>query len=155
MKRLHVSLNVDDLDASIHFYSTFFGAEPTVHKSDYAKWMLEDPRVNFTINQRGRNTGVDHLGIQVDTEVELSEVYTRVARADGPTVDEGETTCCYARSTKQWTTDPDGTPWETFLTHDDAAVYGDDRPLLESESATASRDAPGEAPCCGPAGTAP
>jgi catechol 2,3-dioxygenase-like lactoylglutathione lyase family enzyme len=125
MKRLHVHVAVDDLAPSIRFYATLFAAEPSVVKPDYAKWMLDDPRVNFAISARGRTkTGVEHLGIQVETEAELAEVYERLGRADRPTVEEKATTCCYARSDKQWIADPQGVSWETFLTHGEATVYG-------------------------------
>jgi catechol 2,3-dioxygenase-like lactoylglutathione lyase family enzyme len=124
MRRLHVSLTVDDLDASIRFYTTLFGAEPTVRKPDYAKWMLEDPRVNFAVDTGVGASGVSHLGIQSETPEELEATFARVAAAGGASVDEGETTCCYARSTKQWITDPEGVAWETFLTHEDAPVHG-------------------------------
>jgi predicted enzyme related to lactoylglutathione lyase len=100
MKRLHVHVSVDDLAHSIQFYSTLFAAEPTVTKPDYAKWMLDDPRVNFAISTRGEQTGVDHLGIQVETPDELHEVYGRLQRADRPVLEEGVTTCCYAKSEK-------------------------------------------------------
>ncbi|WFL76002.1 ArsI/CadI family heavy metal resistance metalloenzyme [Altererythrobacter arenosus] len=123
MKRLHVHVAVKDLDHSIGFYSTLFAAEPTVVKPDYAKWMLDDPRVNFAISQRADH-GVSHLGIQVEDQAELAEVYDRLQAAEGPILDEGATTCCYARSMKQWISDPQGVTWETFLTTGDAVDYG-------------------------------
>lgn len=143
MKRLHVHVSVQDLEASVRFYSTLFAAEPSVRKSDYAKWMLDDPRVNFAISDCAcaSNPGVDHLGIQVEGEAELAEVYARLQQAGGPTLDEGETTCCYARSTKQWIEDPQGVNWETFLTHGESPVYGNERPGPE---ATATQPV-----CCG------
>jgi catechol 2,3-dioxygenase-like lactoylglutathione lyase family enzyme len=130
MKRLHVHVSVDDLAQSIRFYSTLFSAEPTVLKGDYAKWMLEDPRVNFaistvSINRPGGFAGVSHLGIQTEDETELEEVYGRLARAERPIVEAKATTCCYAKSDKQWIADPQGVPWETFLTHGEATVYGE------------------------------
>ncbi len=124
MKRLHIHVGVRDLDASVRFYSTLFAAEPTVLKGDYAKWMLDDPRVNFAIATHARGTGVDHLGIQAEDETELAEIQARLADAGGPTLDEGETTCCYARSTKQWIADPQGVDWEAFLTHGEFVTYG-------------------------------
>ena len=125
MKRLHVHVSVDDLAQSIRFYSTLFSAEPTVLKDDYAKWMLEDPRVNFAIStQPGRVSGISHLGIQAEDEGELVEVYDRLARAERPIVEAKGTTCCYAKSDKQWIADPQGVPWETFLTHGESTVYG-------------------------------
>ena len=111
MKRLHVHVSVDDLAQSIRFYSTLFAAEPTVLKDDYAKWMLEDPRVNFAISKReGRTAGISHLGIQAEDEGELAEVYDRLALAERPTVEEKAATCCYAKSDKQWIADPQGVP---------------------------------------------
>jgi catechol 2,3-dioxygenase-like lactoylglutathione lyase family enzyme len=126
MKRLHVHVSVSDLDKSIRFYKALFAAEPTVVKPDYAKWMLEDPRVNFAISQRGGATGVRHLGIQVENRGELDEVYGRLHRAEGPVLEEGATTCCYAKSEKSWIADPQGIEWETFLTSGESTVYGSD-----------------------------
>ena len=124
MKRLHVHVAVDDLDRSIGFYSTLFAAQPTVTKPDYAKWMLDDPRVNFAISMRGSAAGVEHLGIQVEDAGELAEVYGRLANADAPVVEGGKTTCCYAKSEKSWITDPQGVVWETFLTEGESTSYG-------------------------------
>jgi len=145
MKRLHVHVGVDDLDRSIGFYSTLFGAAPSVVKHDYAKWMIEDPRVNFAISS-GRHAakGIEHLGIQVEDSGELAQVYGRLAAADAPVLEEGATTCCYAKSEKSWIADPDGVVWETFLTHGEATVYGDS-PALNALSANASDTA-----CCAP-----
>jgi hypothetical protein len=126
MKRFHVHLHVDDLSQSIRFYSTLFAAEPTVIKDDYAKWMLDDPRVNFAISKRpGQVVGISHLGIEAEDETELAEVYQRLVRAERPTVEEKGATCCYARSDKQWIADPQGVPWETFFTYGEATVYGE------------------------------
>jgi catechol 2,3-dioxygenase-like lactoylglutathione lyase family enzyme len=152
MKRFHVHLSVDDLARSVRFYSAVFAAEPTVVKPDYAKWMLEDPRVNFAISARGRATvGVDHLGIQAEDETELREVYARLHRADGPTVAQGKTTCCYAESDKTWILDPQGVSWETFLTHGDSTVFGDS--FSQADLTAACCDSPvAEAvsnACCG------
>ncbi|WP_405226131.1 ArsI/CadI family heavy metal resistance metalloenzyme [Lentisalinibacter sediminis] len=140
MKRLHVNLSVEDLDASVRFYSLLFAAEPSVLKADYARWMLEDPRVNFAISTRQPGRGVNHLGIQAEDDGELEEVFGRLQEAGGPVLDEGDTTCCYARSTKQWITDPQGVAWETFLTRGESAVYGHDHPVRAEESASR--------PCC-------
>ncbi len=140
MKRLHVNLSVDDLDASVRFYSRLFAAKPGVLKPDYARWMLEDPRVNFAISTRQPGHGVNHLGIQAEDDDELAEVYERLQEAGGPVLNEGETTCCYARSTKQWITDPQGVAWETFLTRGESAIYGHDHPERAEGSA--------ERPCC-------
>lgn len=112
MKRLHVHVGVNDLDQSVRFYSTLFGAEPTVTKPDYAKWMLEDPRVNFAISSGNAHKGVEHLGIQVESGDELQEVYGRLKAADRPMLEEGATTCCYAKSEKSWIADPQGVVWE-------------------------------------------
>ncbi len=124
MKRLHVHVAVDDLDRSVGFYSTLFATEPTVIKPDYAKWMLDDPRVNFAISARGVKAGVEHLGIQVEDAGELAEVYARLDKADARVVEEGATTCCYAKSEKSWITDPQGVLWETFLTQGESTTYG-------------------------------
>lgn len=144
MKRFHVNVAVADLDQSIRFYSSLFAAEPTVVKSDYAKWMLDDPRVNFAITTRGDTKGIDHLGIQVEDAGELGEVYGRLKEAGGPLLDQGETTCCYARSEKTWIRDPEGIAWETFLTTGESPVYGDD---------IAGADVPKSA-CCAPSAKA-
>ena len=125
MKRLHVHVAVRDLEASTRFYSALFAAEPTVVKADYAKWMLEDPRVHFAISAHdGAAPGLSHLGIQVENADELAEVYGRLQKADRPVLDEGATTCCYAKSTKSWIADPQDIAWETFLTTGDAVDYG-------------------------------
>jgi catechol 2,3-dioxygenase-like lactoylglutathione lyase family enzyme len=124
MKRLHVHVSVDDLAQSVRFYSTLFASEPTVLKGDYAKWLLDDPRVNFAISKRGHAAGIEHLGIQVEDQAELAEVYDRLSRAERPVVQEKATVCCYAKSDKQWIADPQGVPWETFLTHGGSTVYG-------------------------------
>ena len=126
MKRLHISLDVQDLDASIAFYAGLFGAEPTVRKPDYAKWMLDDPRVNFALSARGRAPGLDHLGIQAESREELRDVQGRLDATGGRIVPQGETTCCYARSEKSWVFDPQGIAWETFFTSGESTVYGDD-----------------------------
>ena len=125
MKRMHVHVAVDDLQHSIGFYSALFAAQPTVIKSDYAKWMLDDPRVNFAISARGRNAGLDHLGIQVENKDELGEVYARLQKAGGNVIEQGQTNCCYAKSEKSWIDDPSGVSWETFLTTGETTDYGD------------------------------
>jgi hypothetical protein len=128
MKRLHVHVSVEDVADSIRFYSTLFAAEPAVTKPDYAKWMLEDPRVNFAISKRGSTPGIRHLGIQVENRVELEDVYSRLARAEAPVLEEGATTCCYAKSEKSWVEDPQGIQWETFLTTGESTEYGGAKP---------------------------
>ncbi len=114
MKRFHVHVAVPDLQRSIRFYSTLFGAEPAVVKPDYAKWMLEDPRLNFAISQRGGGSGINHLGFQVDDAAELGELHARLQAADSGVVAEQNVSCCYARSDKYWVSDPAGVPWESF-----------------------------------------
>ncbi len=126
MKRLHVHAAVADLDRSIAFYSTLFGAAPAVVKDDYAKWMLEDPRVNFAISAgHHEQPGIEHLGIQAESLDELGEVYGRLRAAERPVLEEGRTTCCYAKSEKSWVADPDGLVWEAFHTDGEATIYGD------------------------------
>jgi catechol 2,3-dioxygenase-like lactoylglutathione lyase family enzyme len=140
MKRFHVHVNVDQLDQSIRFYTTLFGAAPSVLKPDYAKWMLDDPRINFAISQRGRKAGVDHLGLQADDDAELAAIGARLQAADAVTLAEQATTCCYAHSDKFWAEDPQGVRWESFHTHGEATTY---------------THAPDETDgaCCGPAAT--
>lgn len=152
MKRLHVHVSVEDVSQSVRFYSTLFAAEPAVVKCDYAKWMLDDPRVNFAISARGGQAGLDHFGIQVETPDELQEVYGRLQKADRPVLEEGATTCCYARSEKAWITDPQGMSWETFLTSGQSTVYGDSADLGAIRTASGGL-VPSAAPagaCCAP-----
>ena len=125
MKRLHVHVSVADIPQSIGFYSALFAAKPVVVQPDYAKWMLDDPRVNFAISTRGREPGLDHLGIQAENTDELHEVYARLREAGGDIVAQGQTTCCYAKSEKSWIDDPAGISWETFHTTGASTVYGD------------------------------
>jgi len=159
MKRFHVHVSVDDLAQSIRFYSTLFATEPTVVKDDYAKWMLDDPRVNFAISTVGNHTGrldsngherrsgISHLGIQVEDETELAEVYDRLSRAERPVIEEKDMVCCYARSDKQWIADPAGVAWETFLTHEQMTVYGTSSAIRDL-----GKTAGGLSTCaCGPA----
>jgi lactoylglutathione lyase len=141
MKRFHVHLHVDDLAKSIGFYSQLFAALPTRQEADYAKWMLDDPRINFAISTRGAKAGIDHLGFQVDEAAELAELKTRAQNADMALLDEGNTTCCYARSEKHWITDPQGIAWEQFHTLGDIPVFSE---------AQAAAPAAGSA-CCSPA----
>ncbi len=127
MKRFHVHVHVTDLQASIGFYSKLFAADPARVETDYAKWMLDDPRVNFAISTRGGAPGIDHLGLQTDDAAELAELKGRAEAADMALLVEGETTCCYARSEKHWVTDPQGIAWEHFHTLDDILVFGSGR----------------------------
>ena len=142
MKRFHVHLHVDDLARSIGFYSKLFASEPARIENDYAKWMLEDPPVNFAISTRGDKPGIDHLGIQTDDDAELAALKARAEAADLALLDEGETTCCYARSEKHWVTDPQGIAWEHFHTLGNIPVFNE-----KEAAAPASADAPA---CCTP-----
>lgn len=145
MKRLHLHISVEDLGRSIGFYSTLFGARPTVVKDDYAKWMLEDPRVNLAISQRDRAAGVDHVGVQAETAAELAEMAGRLKAAGETTFDQEATTCCYAKSDKSWVTDPSGVRWETFHTLGEATTYGED----EVMPAVVTAADVAKASCCG------
>ena len=144
MKRLHVHVAVHDLQQSIRFYSAMFAAQPAVTKDDYAKWMLDDPRVNFAISTRGRKPGLDHLGIQAENESELEAIGSQLAQADVSTLEQKGASCCYAKSDKYWTIDPQGIPWESFHTLGTVPVYGEDG------RSKASQPAPKSA-CCAPA----
>ena len=135
MKRMHVHVSVEDLPRSIGFYSALFGATPAVVEGDYAKWMLEDPRLNFAISTRSRSGGVDHLGIQVEDAGELAELAARLKAAGETTRDQEATTCCYARSDKSWVNDPAGLRWETFFTHGVSTSYGEDEPGAQTMQA--------------------
>ena len=130
MKRFHVHAHVEDLAKSVAFYSRLFAAEPSRHEADYAKWMLDDPRINFAISTRGGTIGIDHLGIQTDDAQELDELKSRAQAADMALLDEGQTTCCYARSEKHWVTDPQGIAWEHFHTLDSIPTFS--QPRVES-----------------------
>lgn len=138
MKRLHIHISVEDLQKSVGFYSTLFGARPVKQKADYAKWMLDDPHVNFAISARGAKPGLDHMGIQVDAPEELERLRDNMKRADLALFDEGEATCCYATSEKSWLQDPNGIAWEAYHTMADAEFFND---ALAQESTSA---------CCAP-----
>jgi catechol 2,3-dioxygenase-like lactoylglutathione lyase family enzyme len=148
MKRLHVHVAVDSLEKSIGFYSILFGARPSVTKDDYAKWMLDDPKVNFAISSRARAPGVDHLGIQVESDAELRELAGRLKAAGETTRDQEATTCCYAQSNKAWVDDPSGLRWETFFTFGNATTYGEDEPAVQPVEAKSSCCAPAPSACC-------
>jgi predicted lactoylglutathione lyase len=155
MKRMHVHVAVDDLQQSIGFYAALFAAEPAVIKTDYAKWMLDDPWVNFAISTRGRQPGLDHLGIQVETGDELKEIYARLHKAGGNIIEQGQTACCYAKSEKSWIDDPAGISWETFHTTAESINYGDGSGEREARVAHAkacctpqASDAPATASAC-------
>lgn len=141
MKRFHVHVSVEDLDASVRFYSAVFAAPPSVRKTDYAKWMLEDPRLNFAISKRGAPPGLDHLGFQTDSDEELREMRERVEQAEIAAQDQVGAQCCYARSDKYWTTDPQGLAWETFRSLDSIPLYGADTRKPQPTAAEA---------CCAP-----
>jgi len=126
MKRFHVHVAVDDLQQNIRFYSALFGMRPSVEREDYAKWMVDDPLINFAISARGHQTGINHVGIQVDSDAELKEMKVRLIEAHAPVLAQREAACCYARSDKHWITDPQGTPWETYHTLESIPVFGED-----------------------------
>jgi catechol 2,3-dioxygenase-like lactoylglutathione lyase family enzyme len=148
MKRFHIHVGVETLDESIRFYSALFGAEPVKTKPDYAKWLLEDPRVNFAISTRAKKNGIDHLGIQVEEESELTELRERVKAADMAVVEEGETVCCYAQSDKSWIQDPAGIPWEAYRTMEDAQLFSNQPDPAETACCTPATM--GEPDCCEP-----
>jgi catechol 2,3-dioxygenase-like lactoylglutathione lyase family enzyme len=155
MKRFHVHVAVDDLAQSIKFYSTLFGAKPTVREVHYAKWMLDDPRVNFAISSRGRAAGVNHLGFQVDSTTELAGMRAQLEAADSSMVEQTAAACCYARSDKYWVTDPSGIAWETFHSLGAVPVYGeDDRTGAQQSNCCvplAQTDDKASSGCCVPA----
>ena len=149
MKRFHVHVSVDDLAGSIRFYTSIFGVGPAVEKSDYAKWMLEDPRINFAISNRGGKSGVNHLGLQVDSADELAALRAQVARADIAADDEPAAQCCYAVSDKYWIEDPQGVAWETFHTLGDIPVFGNDAtPRAEAAPAACCTPKDAAKKCC-------
>lgn len=151
MKRFHVHAHVEDLPQSIAFYSKMFGAEPSRVERDYAKWMLEDPRLNFAISTRGAKLGVDHLGIQTDTEEELADLKASARAAEMALLDEGETSCCYARSDKYWLTDPQGIAWEQFHTLASIPVFSERVPAAAEAPSCCGAGAPSERPSVNPA----
>lgn len=144
LKRFHVHVSVDDLDDNVRFYSALFGVGPAVRRDDYAKWMLDDPRVNFAISRRGGNAGVNHLGIQVESDQELEAMRAQLDRADQPMVGQAGAACCYAKSNKYWVQDPQGVAWETFHSLSSLPVFGEDARSTGNESAAQS------AACCFP-----
>ncbi len=148
MKRFHVHLHVNDLNRSIGFYSQLFAAQPVRVENDYAKWMLEDPPINFAISTRGGKPGIDHLGIQTDNADELAALKARAQAADMALLDEGTTTCCYARSEKHWITDPQGIAWEHFHTLDSIPVFHEATPVAKPMAASACCAASPRSSCC-------
>ena len=151
MKRMHIHISVSNLEENIRFYSALFASEPTVQQDDYAKWMLDDPCVNFAISARGIEPGLDHLGIQVDSDAELQSIYDRLDAAGEEMLSQEATTCCYARSNKHWITDPQGLPWETFHTLGSAPTFGADRETSSEETACCAPEVPPATSriCCG------
>jgi catechol 2,3-dioxygenase-like lactoylglutathione lyase family enzyme len=149
MKRFHVHIHVEDLQASIAFYSKLFAAMPAKVETDYAKWMLEDPRVNFAISTRGNKPGLDHLGLQVDSAEELAALKVAAQSAEMTTIDEGDTTCCYVRSEKHWITDPQGIAWEHFHTLGDIPAFNEARKTTEGVACCAPVAKPAVS-CCSP-----
>ncbi|MDO8800474.1 ArsI/CadI family heavy metal resistance metalloenzyme [Phenylobacterium sp.] len=148
MKRLHMHVSVPDLAQSIQFYESLFGASPSVVKDDYAKWMLDDPRVNFAISVQNRVAGLDHLGIQVDSQAELGELAGRLKAAGAQTFDQKGATCCYAKSDKSWVSDPAGVRWETFHTFGEATTYGEDPAQIALEASQAQLAVAPASACC-------
>lgn len=142
MKRFHVHVHVEDLQASVAFYAKLFGAPPTKLESDYAKWMLDDPRINFAISTRGGKPGIDHLGLQTDSEAELAELKARAQAADLALQGVGEAACCYARSEKHWILDPQGIAWEHFHTLADIPTFGGESAPAPAAAACCPGDAP-------------
>ncbi len=151
MKRFHLHVSVVNLEQSITFYSTLFGAAPAIRQPDYAKWMLEDPRLNFAISTHRQPVGVNHLGFQVDTEEELRGMHAQLRAADERLIQEDEQPCCYAQSNKYWVTDPTGLAWETFHTLGSIPVYGEDTPVFNHGESTIPGESPKAAACCVPA----
>lgn len=148
MKRIHIHVGVEDIGQSINFYNSLFGTQPVKTKVDYAKWMLDDPRINFAISTRSGKTGVDHLGLQVDEPGDLDELRERMKTADMSVFDEGETVCCYAQADKSWVEDPSGIAWETFRTMADAKIFSEAAKANEEACCTPKNEAqPG---CCEP-----
>ncbi len=160
MKRMHIHVGVKNIEDSVRFYSALFGAQPTKLKPDYAKWMLEDPHLNFAISTRAKTTGLDHLGLQVDDAGELNALREHMSAANISTHNDGETTCCYAKSEKSWVEDPNGIAWEAYHTMEDAQIYADTDTVSETVCCTPQtpQDAccapklelAADAPCCGP-----
>ncbi len=154
MKRMHLNVNVREIDEAVRFYSTLFGAPPSVLKDDYAKWMLDDPRVNFAISTHSALPGLDHVGIQAETPDELSDITARLKAAEADTFEQVATNCCYARSDKTWVQDPSGLRWETFYTHGEETTYGADArhvsPVAPVQiEAAPVQVSPNASSCCG------
>ncbi len=147
MKRMHIHVGVEHLEQSIRFYNALFGAEPVKTKADYAKWMLSDPRINFAISTRAEH-GVDHLGLQVDEEIELEELRTRLHAAELAVDDEGETVCCYAKSDKSWVKDPSGVTWEAYRTMEDVQLFSGEPKRTATTATCCTPETKGKPGCC-------
>lgn len=150
MKRMHIHISVDNLPESIQFYSALFANQPSVLKSDYAKWMLEDPRVNFAISKRSAALGLNHLGLQVESAEELAEMNTRLQTLQGEVTEEMGTACCYAKSDKYWVNDPQGVAWETFHTLDSIPVFGGEELKAASDCCVPLAVTSSNSACCVP-----
>ncbi|HMT93812.1 ArsI/CadI family heavy metal resistance metalloenzyme [uncultured Thiothrix sp.] len=150
MKRMHIHISVDNLPESIQFYSAMFASAPSVLKTDYAKWMLEDPRVNFAISKRGAALGLNHLGMQVESAEELAEMNARLQQLQDEVVEETEAACCYAKSDKYWVNDPQGIAWETFHTLDSIPVFGSEDLKTTSSCCVPLAVTSTNASCCVP-----
>ncbi len=148
MKRLHVHLRVENIEANVQFYSAMFGAPPTVEKPDYAKWMVEDPRVNFAISTGAQTAGLDHVGIQAENEQELADIQQSFASTEGKVTAQSDAECCYARSDKYWTVDPQGTPWEAFHTLGEVPKFGDDLDRNGASEGSACCTPSADSECC-------
>lgn len=147
MKRFHLHVSVEDLAESIRFYSTLFAAQPAVQQSDYAKWMLDDPRINFAISTHRQPVGINHLGFQVESDADLRDMHAQLEAADSKLIQENDRPCCYAKSDKYWVTDPTGIAWETFHTLGSIPVYGEDTPVFDHGASIV----PQTRACCVPA----
>ena len=150
MKRFHINLSVQDLSKSIVFYSSLFGIQPSVEKKDYAKWMLDDPCLNFSITSHGAQSGIDHVGIQAENENEFNEIRERLYSVETQVLDQPEVTCCYAQSSKSWVHDPDGIAWEAFLTHGETTTYND---MTTQDSQRVVNEVQESSSCCTPTST--
>ena len=151
MKRLHLHISVPDLDQAIQYYSRMFGSDPDKHQADYARWLLDDPQINFAVSTRSNKIGLDHLGIQVTDAQALQKLHEQIQQVDSSAGSLNQATCCYAESTKAWSIDPAGIPWESFLTMQDVEIYGlDDMPDAKSKSACCSGASPqpSDSACC-------
>jgi extradiol dioxygenase family protein len=153
MKRFHVHVSVNDLQQSVLFYSTLFGSLPAVQHEDYAKWLLDDPRINFAISQRGESVGINHLGMQVESDEELHGMKQQLQNADANLVQQTGTSCCYAKSDKYWVSDPSGIAWETFHTLGNVPVFSDNKSVQSDSGCCIPIKSQSETNCCIPSNT--